>query len=281
MNASEITFGVEIECTVVADRDRGIQVGGYHSGVSVPGLPEGWTAQYDSSIRASRGRKAVEIVSPIMKGADGLRQIQQVCKFLTERHGARVNASTGLHVHVGFPNDDAEALKRLVTLTANFEKAIFASTGTKSRERGHFCGSVQRHGNVDVAADRAGNYRYHLLNLTNLRRGRFGAVEFRAFAGTLNPEKIIGYVRLCVGIVERAQKAKRATLWTAPAVKASSPIHRSGEGQTALTRLFYQLGWTKGRQKHTHGDVSGEGLPTIHRSKRVLMGLARKYDAQP
>ena len=58
----------------------------------------------------------------------------------------------------------------------------------------------------------------------------------------------------------------------------SSPIHRSGEGQTALTRLFYFLGWTKGREDHTFGDIQPEGLPTIEAGKKELMRLARKYD---
>jgi ribosomal protein L21E len=73
--------------------------------------------------------------------------------------------------------------------------------------------------------------------------------------------------------------AKRTTDWTAKSPVESSPIHKNGEGQTALNRLFYQLGWTKGRQPHTHGDLSGDGLPTIVRTKRELMRLAEKYDA--
>jgi hypothetical protein len=87
------------------------------------------------------------------------------------------------------------------------------------------------------------------------------------------------YVRMCVGLVERAMRAKKTTDWTAKRPKDSSPIHRSGEGQTAVTRPFYQLGWTKGRQPHVHGDLKGQNIPGLIRGKKELVQLARKYDS--
>jgi len=272
MNAAEITFGIEIETTIPAGT---IAVGPHGAGYDIPQLP-GWKADGDPSIRRSRGRVACEFVSPVYKGAEGLRQLVADVAAI-KAMGATVNASCGLHVHVGFDRADAEATAKLATLVANFEKAIYASTGTKNRERGRWCAGLSRYGNVQRAVQTAGIQRYHVLNLAS----RKPTVEFRAFSGSLNPQKIVGYVRLCVGLVERALTAKRQTNWTPKPVAATSPIHRKGEGQTALTRLFYQLGWIKGRQPHTHGDLTGEGLPPIRASKKVLMQLARKYDAAP
>lgn len=286
MNASDITFGIEIECTA----PRGaINAGGYHRGLPLPaieGVGEGWNAQHDGSLRArGRDRVGVEIVSPVLRGADGLRQVKAVLAWLNGL-GASVNASCGLHVHVGI-GDDAEAVRRLTTLAANFETAIYAGTGTKSRERGRWCAPISTaredarpRNAADVA--RFGNAagRYRVLNLTNWAAGRSKAVEFRAFAGTLNYSKVVAYVRLCVGLAERAATAKRVTTWTAKAVSPTSPIHRKGGvGQTALTRLLYQLGWTKGRQPHVHGDLAGDGIPTLDNTKATLRRLAKKYDA--
>jgi hypothetical protein len=183
-------------------------------------------------------------------------------------------------VHVGFPRNDQPALQRLVTLVANFERAIYATTGTKRRERSTWCRSVAQHGGAEQADRMASSVRYHVLNLTNLKSGRAEAVEFRAFAGTLNAGKILAHVKSCIGLVERAMKAKRTTSWTATRPVATSPIARDGEGQTEVTRLMYQLGWTKGRTNHEYGQIDGEGLPTAAKSKKVLMKLAAKYDAQ-
>jgi hypothetical protein len=178
---------------------------------------------------------------------------------------------------VGFNKDDRVAVEKLITLVSNFEKAIFASTGTMNRERGRWCNSVQRYGDAINAIQGSQRSRYHVLNLATHGKP---TVEFRAFSATLNAIKLASYVRLCLALVERAITAKRTTNWTAKEVKDSSPIHRDGAGQTALTRLFYQLGWIKGRQPHTHGDLNAAGVPSLKQSKRELMRLARQYDAQ-
>lgn len=276
MNANDLTFGVEFETTI--PRDAIPAIGSYRQGASVPWLPAGWKAKSDCSIVAGRGRIGCEFVSPVLRGPEGLRQVIEVVRAL-EAHGARVNRSTGFHVHVGWPGD-AKALDRLVQLVANFEKAIFATTGTKSRERGRWCGGLQRYGCGELARQYSSSIRYHVLNLTNLSMGRFQTVEFRAFSGTLNERKVASYIRLCLGLVERALKAKRRTNFTAKQPVASSPIKRKGDGATELCRLFYQLGWIKGRTQYTYGDVSCDGAPSIKESKDELMRLARKYDSE-
>jgi hypothetical protein len=91
VNVNELTFGVEIECYVPVElvRSGRISIGGYHHGTQVAELPAGWNAQHDGSLGNARGKAGVEIVSPVLAGADGLRQIQQVCKWLKD-NGARV-----------------------------------------------------------------------------------------------------------------------------------------------------------------------------------------------
>jgi hypothetical protein len=274
INVENLTFGVEIETTI----PRGVvRVGPHRCGESVPGL-EGWKADRDPSIRVDvYGREACEFVSPVFRGADGLRQL--LADFAKiKAMGAKVNGSCGLHIHVGFDKQDEAGVVKLTTLVSNFEKAIYASTGTKNRERGRWCGGLNRYGDAGRAIQQCRYLRYHVLNLAT---GGKPTVEFRAFSATLNAAKVVGYIRLCVGLVERSLRAKRKTDWTAKTPAETSPIRRSGEGQTALNRLFYQLGWTKGRQKHVHGDLSGAGLPGLSRIKKEMIRLAAQYDSQP
>src|ERR1700687_1873180 len=122
---NEMTFGVEFELTLPNGTIQ--QVGGYHHGAQIPGLPDGWNAQHDGSIRAAGGRQGVEVVSPILRGIEGLEQIEKVCEGM-KLTGAKVNASTGFHIHIGFDRRNKDGLRRLVSLVANFEKALFAST---------------------------------------------------------------------------------------------------------------------------------------------------------
>jgi hypothetical protein len=272
MNANEITFGVEIETTIPHGT---LRVGPHGCGASIEQLP-GWKADGDPSIRVTvDGHTPCEFVSPVFRGTEGLKQLMADLEVI-RGFGAQVNASCGLHIHVGFNKRDDEAMKKLITLVANFEKAIFATTGTKAREQGRWCGSIKRHGNADDAWTRSNGNRYHMLNTGTSKP----TVEFRPFAATLNPVKLAGYVRICVGLVERALKAQKKTNWSAKTPKESSPIHRNGEGQTEVTRLFYQIGWIRGRTDYTYGALIGEGIPDLVACKKELMRLARKYDSR-
>src|SRR4051812_30421419 len=50
MNASEMTFGIEIE-TIAPDtavQQDGLRIGPYHRGIQVPYLPVGWKAEHDT-----------------------------------------------------------------------------------------------------------------------------------------------------------------------------------------------------------------------------------------
>ena len=79
VNVNELTFGVEIETALPADT---VRVGGYHSGLPVPSLPDGWRAERDGSIQCPPGNEAAEFVSPILQGAVGLRQVIHVLDWL-------------------------------------------------------------------------------------------------------------------------------------------------------------------------------------------------------
>lgn len=282
MNVSEITFGIEIECYVPVGS---MPVGAYHHGVQVPTFPAGWNAQRDGSLHTRRGGfMAVEIVSPVLKGIDGLQQVKTVVAALKAMN-ASVNDRCGFHVHVGI-GSDAKLLQKVVHLAANYERALFAMTGTRSRETGSYCRPISRDFQSlqfdqnglghSVAFDR-----YRAVNVSNLVTREKPTVEFRAFAGTLNIDKIVAYIRFCIGLVEKAATMKRVPKWTGKAQPAAtSPLHRAGEGQTQLVRVFYGLGWLKGDRNPVFGNLVSDGLPTIKNSKRTLMKLARKYDGQ-
>src|SRR5262245_59804173 len=124
MNLQDMTFGVEIETTIPAS--AGIQVGGHGRGIPVPGL-NGWLADRDPSIRVGvPGHVPCEFVSPVFKGEEGLRQCLRDVAAI-KAMGARVNDSCGLHIHVGFDKSNEVNAKKLATLVANFEKAIYAT----------------------------------------------------------------------------------------------------------------------------------------------------------
>ena len=286
MNANDIRFGIEFETTLPANDTT--PIGSYHGGTQVPWLPTGWKAERDSSIRTlAPNRKGCEFVSPILCGVQGVQEVEAALDAINA-HGARVNFSTGVHVTVTF-DGDAAALARLISLVGNHEKAIFASTGTRRRERAVYSKKIKQYGNKEDAKRRCEADRYHLLNLTHLARGR-NRIEFRAFAGTTNKTKVIGYLMMVLGLVELALNTRRCSDWDytkKPGTKSCWDRPGAGEGETELNRLFYRLGWTKGWYKGAlrdkkFGEIASDSFaPDWKAIKTKLMELARKYDNAP
>ncbi|MGV3483354.1 MAG: amidoligase family protein [Planctomycetaceae bacterium] len=283
MQANQIAFGIEFETTLPAGDDT--PIGPYHGGYQVPWLPIGWKAERDASIRTlAANRKGCEFVSPKLRGFEGVQQVENAIDAINAR-GARVNESCGLHITVEW-NGDAAALARLISLVGNHEKAIFASTGTRRREQTMYTKQIKQYGNKENAKRCCEADRYHLLNLTHLARGK-NRIEFRAFAGSLNKTKVIGYLQMVLGLVELALNTKRCSDWDyAKKEGAKSCWDRpgAGMGETELNRLFYRLGWTKGWYKgdlrdKVFGEIADDtAKPNWKAIKTKLVDMARKYD---
>lgn len=287
-----LSFGVEIETRMPRDCQN-LSVGGYHNGISVTWLRASrgdrgspWRAERDGSIRCeSQSEMPCEFVSPILKGIDGIENVRDAAKAIRER-GGKVNESCGIHVTVSFPANDAAALARLLCLVANHERALYAATGTLNREAGIYCKPIKPYNAFASAEQSAKSDRYHLVNLAHLARGA-NRVEFRVFSGSLNPDKITGFVLLALGLVALALGGPgRRSPWnfTKKGMKSCWDRAGYGEGQTELCRLFYRLGWIQGWYK---GDDRGTlfGVPQndgeavgLEAAKGKLMQMAAKYD---
>lgn len=299
MNAEQIKFGIEIE-THLPNTSR-IRAGGYHSGRRVWELPpnsdgNGWTAERDGSIHAPAGRRGCEFVSPILVGRDGLQYAFDSIKKIRDDFGAKVNATCGTHVTITFPANDAPALARLVCMMAHFEDGLYATTGTRGRERGIYCRKAKSHGiheptnrkKADAYAAITKRRRFHGLNLTHLANGS-NRVEFRLFSGSTNPAKLIAWIRLVLAIAEYALKTTRCVSYDS----RSEDGRWGGMGECSLVGLLCKLGWLKwrawGYRGTTYGIADGDidatpeylsKMPTLKQATRTLRGLAKKYDAQ-
>jgi hypothetical protein len=289
MKAKELTFGIEIETTVpnsTVSRER-LCIGNYHRGVQVPYLPENWNAERDGSIQAGDfDRQACEIVSPVLRGAEGLAQVAEVLRTL-EAQGHKVNPSCGVHVHIGWKRDwPADALARLIMMVSYCEKGLYAVTGTKARERGRYCGGIRKYGNAKKAKPVLDNNRYHALNLTHLadRYDRLETVEFRVFSGSLNVVKILGWIQLCLGLVEKALNSKRGVKWNPKEnVVDGCGWKKGGPGRTEAERMLYFVGWTTASDALKVGGIWGwisSSDVTMDEAKAELRRLADKYDTE-
>ena len=195
--------------------------------------------------------------------------------------GHRVNVSCGVHIHIGWKRDwPADALARLVNIVSYCERGLYAITGTKSRERGCYCGGVRKYGNDKDAKPALDRNRYHALNLTSLANGTRETVEFRVFSGSLSETKVLGWIQVCLGLAERAINGKRSPKWNPNPPKGG--WKKAGEGQSEAERLIGYLAWGAGYARihggHQYGWIS-DVVPQ-DQVKSEFRRLAAKYDAQ-
>ena len=115
--------------------------------------------------------------------------------------------------------------------------------------------------------------KYRLLNLRTVADK--GTVEFRAFAGTLNIDKVLHHLATCFGAVRYAAVVKRAQ-W---GVNTKNWWADAGNGENALRLLWAVFGWQAASSSSTHAFGLTGALYTLFASyhKRAL-SLSKQFD---
>lgn len=213
MRNTERTFGVEIECFVPhefsnadiaakgAELGLDIRTQGWEQGVVRPF----WKLTTDASLRydAPYGTRGIEVVSPILKGTEGLELIEKICKVLKDVR-AIINKKAGLHVHHDAGDFRSKDFDNLKGIYSRCEVELDKMMPRSRRENNNsMCRSVRDDLN---SWGINWNDRYHKLNLAAY--SRFGTVEFRHHAGTVDAEKIIAWVHITQAMMERAKRNK-------------------------------------------------------------------------
>lgn len=199
MEAKDIRFGIELECKLPRrEPGRNIRIGGYgyDRGVQIPWAPRGWVATSDSSIRAEEGYRAVEVISPILQGEDGLRQVAQVVDALVAR-GAVTDSSCGLHVHVDGHFVDAYHMAELKHIFPQLENWFLWLNGPDAinRVQNRYCYRVA---GVGVS----NSSRYQTINVSNWYNSTGKrTIEFRCWQGTTDLDRILLAIQMSVSLV--------------------------------------------------------------------------------
>lgn len=175
-----------------------------------------WVIKDDASLRSG----GWEVVSPPLSGEEGIAEVELVVRAL-RRAGAYVDGNCGLHIHVDARDLEPEVITRLISRYAEFEHTIDLFMPRHRRgNNNRFCRSmdyysevgqirdlkVKSKGEFDTIlfsrrADLNANSRYTKLNVEHAYV-KHGTVEFRQHGGTMEAEKIVHWIRFCVGFVE-------------------------------------------------------------------------------
>lgn len=200
------TFGVEIECYNARPATIGTIASRHgmdfrHEGYNHTDHRGHYKLVSDASIH---GNDPCECVSPILGNTEqGFSSLKECCAILNES-GARVNRSTGLHVHVGGNISE----RQYCNVFANYyhlENVINTFMAQSRRYGNTYCQSL--HGNADGLAtattiadvQRSMDSRYFKIN--SRAWAAHHTIEFRQHQGSTNYEKIAAWARFCIKLV--------------------------------------------------------------------------------
>jgi len=178
-----------------------------------------WKIETDNSIRETHNACGLEVVSPILRGENGIDLITKVANEAAKQ-GCFANDSCGLHLHFDLTGVKFDQLKRMCQNWVKYEGA-FDFLLSPQRSHNKYCRNVcsnMRFTNLSnreahdligkqttisglvklMNADPENRNRYYKLNLQNLvsKDKPRNTVEFRGPPGTCNPNEIEKWVRL-------------------------------------------------------------------------------------
>lgn len=238
------TFGVEIECynarpsrLVATAQSKGLEM--HHESYNHADNDRYYKLVSDASIN---GNDPIECVSPILNGNNGGFDTLKACCAALNEVGAKVNRSTGLHVHVGGQITE----KQYANTFANYfylESVIDTFMAPSRRDNTYakrLNGSINRDC-LDIVSNARGvndvfhNNRYYKINCCSWERHH--TIEFRQHQGTTDYNKISNWARFCVKLVHWSENHRL----TAPITSIDNIEFLTDEEKTYFKNRAQQL----------------------------------------
>lgn len=204
-------FGIEIEaynCSM-SRLAQELREAGIH--ITVEGYNhttrDHWKLVTDGSLQ---GNDTFELVSPILAGEAGLKELEKVC-WVLDLCNVKVNDSCGLHVHLDAADFNMNTWRNLALSYKHLEPLIDAfMPGTRRNNR--YCKSldhvsderIKSAGTIDALRDVFDCDRYHKVNFEAYARHK--TVEFRQHSGTTNFTKMENWILFLNGLITFAKQ---------------------------------------------------------------------------
>lgn len=209
-------FGIEIEAYNCTREKLASELRAAGIDVAVEGYNHTtrnhWKLVTDASLT---GNNTFELVSPVLEGEAGLKELEKVC-WVLEFCDVKVNDSCGLHIHMDAADFDLQTWKNLALSYKHLERVI-DSFMPQSRRQNYYCKGLSSISAADIQAAQSihdlqaafGNNRYRKVNLEAYARHR--TVEFRQHSGTTNFTKMENWIRFLNGLITFAKAGIAAT----------------------------------------------------------------------
>lgn len=206
----EFIFPLNINYATIVEKLRQQQINVTHENYNHD-TKAYWKLITDGSVTGELGfRGGNELVSPILVGPAGLKQVITVCKTLKEL-GCKTNHTCGIHIHhdIRSYNNTLDVIKNTFSLYRKYQN-YFKKMMPKFRDRNRYSRPINSNilntiSNVSLDNVRYLNFsRYHHINVRSYIK--YGTLEFRQHHGTLNGENIVHWIIITEAIINKAAK---------------------------------------------------------------------------
>lgn len=215
------TFGVELEfCSNLSGSEinAGLKTLGLTANVKGDGSTysmsgqrvnySNWNVTYDTSVRDRNFRHGLEIISPILSGKDGLRELKKVMDYLTgleKSKKIKVNKTCGTHVHFGKSTwqsySEFQGYEFFKMYAMNEGLIDLLQPASRRENNGRYCRSCY---DAISNSSYSPSGRYYKVNMSHIKTR--GTVEVRQHSGTVDFEKIASWIHLMTAMLDRSTK---------------------------------------------------------------------------
>ena len=163
-------------------------------------------------------------MSPILRGGDGLGEVDRVLRALGSISSIKVNSSMGFHVHVNVEHLSLNELKKVCQNFIKYEDALdtlvppsrrgTANTYCRSNRQAIGGDNKSMHSILGACTSKQdlGNTmspsKHYKFNMQNLVTGRQPTIEWRQHSSTYQKEKVMNWIRFCTAFVQNSAKLR-------------------------------------------------------------------------
>ena len=167
---------------------------------------------------------------PVLTTHDGTR-LTQATRLLSRV--AEIDDTCGGHIHVNAIDLSAQQVASVMRMWSAGARLLPELIG---RDYNHYAEAMTEADIKDILSEYASAERYRAVNalnwVQNKTEGTKTTLEFRQFAGTLDPQVIVARGYLCRALVEHA-KANRPIYWVVTATAPEALLRELGLGYIA------------------------------------------------
>lgn len=188
---------------------------GYHHDTDGSNL-DTWKIKPDGSLYSSIGTSTAEIVSPVLKGEQGLLALAQTMAIVNRQ--CDVNRSCGMHVHHEARDFSDTAFRNLFRLYDRAKHQYIDYFVPQSRRNGGYCRDMEDAREYDQLVESDIQFKSYVTNRTErVNAVNFtsyplrGTIEFRQHNGTTNFLKAKNWILFTQQLMEKAATSRKVT----------------------------------------------------------------------